>query len=174
MIAKCEICEKEFTVYQDKIHKGKYCSRECYYLGRWGKDRRKIKSKCLVCENEFLAYISDQKKFCSRKCYGKYRSENIKNMNHPRFLGKIKYGTERRYWAVLSPYHPFADSKGYVMEHRLIMEKHLKRLLEEKEVVHHINENPLDNRIENLELMTKNEHDRLHTSQRWFEKSNTS
>lgn len=47
-------------------------------------------------------------------------------------------------------------------EHRKIMEEYLGRKLEKNEIVHHINGNKRDNRIENLQLMTLSEHSRLH------------
>ncbi len=50
--------------------------------------------------------------------------------------------------------------------HRHIMEQHLGRKLGFNEVVHHINEDTRDNRIENLQLMTRAEHQRLHIAQR--------
>lgn len=42
------------------------------------------------------------------------------------------------------------------------VEQHLGRKLLPTEDVHHLNHNPLDNRIENLVVMPKKEHSRLH------------
>ena len=47
---------------------------------------------------------------------------------------------------------------------RLIMEQHLGRKLTSSEIVHHRNENPSDNHIENLEIVTRSEHKKIHDS----------
>ena len=46
-------------------------------------------------------------------------------------------------------------------EHRIVMERHLRRNLLRTEVVHHKN-GTLDNRIESLELMSLSDHSRMH------------
>lgn len=49
-------------------------------------------------------------------------------------------------------------------EHRFIIEQFLGRKLKRNEVVHHINGNKNDNRIENLQLMSLSEHSKLHNT----------
>lgn len=79
--------------------------------------------------------------------------------------GSIKrYGKRGKYAQFLitvdSPY------RGHcvVAEHIHLMEMKIGRRILRSEVVHHKNENPLDNAVENLELMTRSEHMKHHGS----------
>lgn len=95
-----------------------------------------------------------------------------------------KAGRFRRvdgYVAVLASEHPHARADGYVWEHRLVVERHLREVdpgspylyrlgeqlyLRPEYVVHHRNEVKDDNRIEDLMPLTPEEHLRLHWEER--------
>lgn len=69
----------------------------------------------------------------------------------------------KEYWIVQSVGHPNAHSKyGDILEHRLVVESRLGRYLLKTEIVHHINGDGLDNRDENLEVMLRSDHSKLH------------
>lgn len=90
---------------------------------------------------------------------------------HPEWKGG-RLPTKGGYIRVYCPDHPtcvalnekrkkranggYYRKSRYVLEHRLVMEKHLGRYLNEVEVVHHKNGVSDDNRIENLEVFGSN------------------
>ena len=124
---------------------------------------------CKGCTQTFKTR-SRKRKFCSHPCYattqrGKPRNLDQRGSKNHNWKGGRRTDKDG-YIIVHVPYHPFCDSDGYVREHRLVMEKQIKRFLLSQEVVHHLNELKADNRIENLQLMTKQEHDRHNAIER--------
>lgn len=108
----------------------------------------KVKRNCLNCKKEFLVWQSridiGKGNFCSQSCSKKGKFNKFYKEGKRKSQGYIK---------ILIPEHPNADKKGYVLEHRVVMEAYLGRYLTKKEVIHHKNRIRDDNRIENLELM---------------------
>lgn len=81
--------------------------------------------------------------------------------NHHNWKGGriVKHG----YIMIKSPYHPYKNARGYVFEHRLVMEAHLGRYLDSNEEVDHKDKNRKNNNIENLQLFeTKGQHTAYH------------
>lgn len=91
---------------------------------------------------------------------------NISKAKKSTYNGMNGYGHTkphcRGYILAYAPLHPNAHKDGYIMEHTVIMERHIGRQLKDNEVVHHINHKRDDNRIENLLLMDKKEHQSMH------------
>jgi len=94
--------------------------------------------------------------------------ETIKNPNWKG--GKIK--TREGYVWVSKKSHPNCNSRGYVKEHRLNMERYLGRYLTGLEEIHHVNENKSDNRIINLQLFENHGvHQKYHEELKRLKKS---
>jgi hypothetical protein len=119
--------------------------------------------KCLLCKKTFKYYLrSGNRKatYCSIKCsyigrIGRKIKQDYKGNKNPNWNGGIKR-KPNGYILIYSPNHPKAIGGQYVYEHRLVMEKHIGRYLTDNEVVHHINKNTSDNRIDNLMLFKNN------------------
>lgn len=93
----------------------------------------------------------------------KKMSDMFKGKNNPAWRGGKHLS--RGYVCVYVNNHPFV--KQYAFEHRIVMEKHIGRVLLPKEVVHHINGICEDNRIENLMLFSsQSEHRKYHEKER--------
>lgn len=117
---------------------------------------------CKECNCRYLASIFHKgrsKGFCSKACavrvWHRSNPDRFKRDNSKRWKG----GTQKRFGYVFlhAPEHPSCqgNTRRYVAEHRLVMEKFKGRYLEPHETVHHINGIRDDNRPENLELWTK-------------------
>jgi Zn-finger nucleic acid-binding protein len=115
--------------------------------------------KCPICDSEVERIRRDgiEAETCSRQC----RSFKLKGKHRGPYKKKI---VNKKYVYIYAPEHPHAigTKKLYVAEHRLVMEKHIGRYLTKDEIVHHINEDTRDNKIENLQIMTAGEHSRHH------------
>ena len=64
------------------------------------------------------------------------------------------------------PIHPKANAKGLYPLHRVLVENRLGRLLQSTEIPHHIDGNKFNNVDSNIDVLTKEEHDRLHSTER--------
>lgn len=89
--------------------------------------------------------------------------KQVGKLNHNWKGGRVK---DKDGYIKVSIYsHPYSDNKGYIYEHRLVMEKHIGRYLKPGERIHHKNLLRDDNSLRNLKLYSdqKSHWDKEHT-----------
>jgi hypothetical protein len=144
-----------------------FCSQKCN-----GEDKTKNKVgatsnvfyHCLSCGKEVATYRSPSarksfiSKFCSLKCIGIAQSGD----GNPAWNGG-RYEDQNGYINIFMPDHPYVNIRGYIYEHRFVMEQMIGRFLKPEEVVHHDDTNTINNDPENLILFkNQSEHRKYH------------
>lgn len=148
----CSTCKKENMV-----------NRSVYYR----KNHTAITNK--IGQNKSL-FGRAKRNFCSHKC----RAKAISGKNHYMYTeGRVSWTSHSDYIQVQTLDHPY-NVKGYIAQHRWVMEKHLGRYLkpvirfksgknkgkikQHGELVHHIDMDKHNNDISNLSLCTSVSH----------------
>ena len=134
---KCDVCGKVFKRRYSQVVKygNHYCGDDC---------KKRAMEIGVYFTPEALIRMRKKKKVVK----GKY-SEGSGHYNSAGYV------------VVYHPDHPNKKSGGCILKHRLVMEKYLGRYLKPEEVVHHINGDKKDNRIENL-MLFKNDKEHRH------------
>lgn len=161
----CINCGKEFKT---RSRKQTYCS-VCYYelikKPRANEHVREYKfgpTTCSGCGKTFIRTSNKKQCICleCRKLYK--RPKKVLSIPERLANGNRKLDHRSGYVYIYAPEHLEANTRGYVYEHRVIAEQKIGRRLFENEIVHHKDENRWNNSPDNLEVMDRAEHARLH------------
>lgn len=159
----CAFCKKEIYRMKSLIKKFNYCSYSCSgkhkrSQGVGGKTKSGIYKTCVSCDKKIyctkckINLRKHDQFFCSTDC----KTFAMKNQITTWSFKKTKK------IIVSNPYVRKQIKGKRMKEHRRIMEEYLGRKLEKHEIIHHINENPKDNRIENLMITNASDHGKIH------------
>lgn len=140
--------------------------------------RTLVSKKCEQCNSEYFisSYKNKTSRFCSQKCLLEWKKIYVFPLHKAPWLSELNKQPGRN--AKIS--RDFAEQRGINQRgqvrthgrsypkmnskhiHRQVMEKFIGRKLEYSEVVHHIDGNNKNNDINNLMVMSRGEHSRLH------------
>lgn len=146
---KCKICDKEFYVKpsHQKLGYGQYCSRVCMHLGQ----RKGKWMICHVCGKETWKTPKDIKGsksgkfFCNKSCSTLWRNKLFSGKKHPNWRGG-----EYTYRRLMKTFNfPLICKKCGIHDQRVL-------------VVHHLDRNRKNNKVENLIWLCHNCHFLVH------------
>ena len=93
--------------------------------------------------------------------------ESRSSANHPRWNSNARMVTKDGYVKIrVGRDHPLADPNGYVYEHLLVWVSAGRSRPARNQLLHHKNEHRDDNRLQNLAMMPRPDHNRLHMAKR--------
>ena len=105
-------------------------------------------------------YYSDAKKHNNKYLCRSCSAINFNGYeNEKGYIIRYYKSFPKKYWNILEK---MCKNNNQIAEHRAIMAIYINRPLKENEIVHHLNHNKKDNRIENLEIMSSGEHTHFH------------
>jgi len=126
--------------------------------GEWVSGVRK--DTCHVCNAKGVVgtYLSYRgKSFCCDKCLERHKRNMINVSRYESVSFSSLIGCDLC-WAMAMGYH----SGRNIPRHRIIAARGFGIVLGRGRVVHHRNMDEMDNRLENLEVLTHSEHKRVH------------
>jgi hypothetical protein len=163
---RCQHCGTAFTarVVATEPRRGRFCGLACFHAANTKYSRPE--RTCDGCGTRFLPTKTQVRgiaagrqtlAFCSPACWRASLPAKYAREANPHWQGgRIE---SRRYQYVRQDRHPVSP---YVAVHRAVAEAVLGRRLLATEVVHHRDGDEQNNAPENLEVLTRAEHARLH------------
>jgi hypothetical protein len=147
----CAKCGVEFQrlPYLARYRK-QYCSITCSASDR---QRKEQDGTCETCGRPFVrrAWAFGKGRFCSKRCSNKASGNTASAWKGGTLISQ-------------SGYRQIRVGRRYFFEHRLVAAEKIGRPLLPTERVHHLNHDRLDNRPENLQVVSPSEHQRIHMS----------
>jgi hypothetical protein len=169
-VCKCSSCGLEKVFAGSELRRGRFSKCGCADPMQQSFSGKKF-GKLTVLDKEEHIKINESgrtilKCLCECECGNKgfYISKYNLFIGWTKTCGKCENKTREvgrgyidssGYVKIYAPDHPNADKNGDVLQHVIVMSKHLDRPLRKGEFVHHKNGIRTDNNLENLELWTR-------------------